>query len=257
MTSTTTYTPYSWTSQSYTTYPPNLKVAQTTATTKVAKATVTPGTAYHQIFRQSQSVFDEVSDQASWGYWYYATSNQANLTFQSGSAGDIRNYFVEASYLDNTQDPYYRAINVDWPGFAYAVDLGSVGTTPVSTLFTMNLMQQPVILYENGITNMNQTLNGLWTKYFNSDLDAVCTMYLCSHLLNSLLTPMKVTYFYNDYAAASKLCTKLDNQIKKDSIKAGGANYYTITALAVRQAFGSLQLAANGTGDDFYGTLFT
>ena len=62
----------------------------------------------------------------------------------------------------------------------------------------------------------------------------------------------KVTYFYQDYAAVSKLCTTVDNQLRKDSVNAAGPNYYTITALAVRQAFGSMQLAANGTGDDYY-----
>ncbi|KAF2152142.1 glutaminase GtaA [Myriangium duriaei CBS 260.36] len=179
------------------------------------------GIAYHKVYRQTQLAFSEVNDQTEYGYWYYMTANTANLSHQSGSDVDVRGQFVNSGSLANTADTNYRAISDSYPVFGYALDLGSVGSTAVSSLFTINLNQQDAILFEGA--NGNQTQPSLWTNYFASDLDAD-------------------TFFYNDYAQEKTLADTFDSKVQSDSTAAGGANYSLITTLAARQAFGSIQL---------------
>ena len=52
---------------------------------------------------------------------------------------------------------------------------------------------------------------------------------------------VQVEFFYNDYSTGSDIASSFDNQVSKDSIAAGGQDYLSITSLAVRQAFGSLE----------------
>lgn len=65
---------------------------------------------------------------------------------------------------------------------------------------------------------------------------------------NSRLTlAYQLAFFYNDYVEASSLATSFDDQLQADSIAAGGSDYYAITALASRQAFGALEFANTPT----------
>jgi len=61
---------------------------------------------------------------------------------------------------------------------------------------------------------------------------------------------VQVSFFYNDYSTASGLATTFDNKIATDSKAAGGQNYVTLTSLAVRQAFGAIELC--GTTNTTY-----
>lgn len=54
----------------------------------------------------------------------------------------------------------------------------------------------------------------------------------------------QVSYFYDSYDSISEACTAFDNQVEKDSKAADpsdGEDYYALTALATRQAFGALE----------------
>ena len=126
--------------------------------------------AYHRVYRQTQLLFSETNDQADWGYWYWATSNTTNLTFQSGSDINVRGAFQKNGKLGNTKDTKYRSINKDYPVFGFSIDLGSVKSS-VSTLYTLGLTQEEAIQYdgETGIV----PLTSLWTSYFASETDAV------------------------------------------------------------------------------------
>lgn len=177
--------------------------------------------AYHQVYRQQQLNFSETNQQADWGYWYYATQNTADLTYQQGQDIVVRGQFIDAGYLNNTQDDNYRPINDDWPVFAFSTDLGKVSTQTISTLFQLSLHQHYCVQFEGA--NGTQSVPCMWTNYFDSDLAAV-------------------EYFYSDYAKeGSSLATSLDMQVERDSITAGGQNYLSLTSLAVRQAFGALE----------------
>lgn len=108
-------------------------------------------------YRQTQLLFSETMDQTDYGNWYWATDNVANLTHQSGSDTDTRSAFTEHGILANTNDSNFRAINDSLPTFAFAIDLGSVNSTAVSTLFTLGLAQQQVIQFD-GATGNGQLL---------------------------------------------------------------------------------------------------
>jgi hypothetical protein len=85
------------------------------------------------------------------------------LTFQSSAAEAVRGSFKSKGKLANTKDTKFRPINKNFPVFAFSVDLGSVAH-PVSTLFTLDLMQEQAIRSksQNGII----ILNSLWASYF-------------------------------------------------------------------------------------------
>ena len=128
-------------------------------------------TAYHQVFRSTQLLFSETNDQAEWGFWYWATAQDDSLSFQSGSNSTLRPEFAANGTLANTNDTNYRAINDDFPTFAFAKDLGSVSDTPISTLFTVALAQTEAIQFDGaqGIVSVPS----LWTDYFSDDLSYV------------------------------------------------------------------------------------
>lgn len=113
--------------------------------------------------------------------------------------------------------------------FGYGVDLGSVGATSVSTLFSLGMCQDEAIQFlgMDGLT----VLPSLWKSYFANDLAAL-------------------TFFHKDYSESSKLSSDLDDQISKDSIAAAGQDYATLTTLAARQAFAATQLV--GSDDKHY-----
>ncbi|ORY68717.1 uncharacterized protein BCR38DRAFT_455604 [Pseudomassariella vexata] len=185
------------------------------------------GVAYHSFARQDQAELTEINQQASWGTWYWSTSNNyPALTYQSGADNDLRNLFVSNGKLSNTKDTNFRAVNDNWPVFAFCNGLGPVGSNAVSTVFSLGLTQDNAISFlgeGSGLT----TVPSLWKSYFSNDIDAV-------------------TFFYNDYGDAFGLATALDNKIASDSLAAAGQDYLVITTLSVRQTFGALQF----TGTD-------
>ena len=144
---------------------------QYTNATTSTKATATGGIAYHQFYRQTQLLWSETDDQTDYGNWYWATDNVAGLTFQSGAAPDVRSAFTTSGALANTNDTNFRAINDDFPTFAFAVDLGSVDATTVSTLFSLGLTQEQAIQFDGA--NGDVSVPSLWTAYFSTELDAV------------------------------------------------------------------------------------
>ena len=152
---------------------------------------------------------------------YYATDAKNGVKHQSGADNDVRGGFVSNGKLTNTSDSNFRAINDTWPVFGYSVDLGSVGASTISTLFSLGLCQDESIQFlgKNGMT----ILPSLWKSYFVDDLTAL-------------------SFFHRDYTESNRLSSSLDDQISKDSIAAAGRDYATLTTLAARQAFAATQL---------------
>lgn len=131
----------------------------------------TDGIAYHKVFRQEQLPFAEINQQTEYGNWYYSTDNKSGLTHRSGADTVTRQQFASSGLLDNKADANYRSINDAWPVFAFARDLGSVGSSSTSTLFQLSLHQKDAVRFlgENGI----QAVPSLWTSYFSDDIAAV------------------------------------------------------------------------------------
>lgn len=185
--------------------------------------------AYHKVYRQTQVAFSQFNEQAEWGHWYWATDLSDKTTHQSGPAGDVRDQFVNEGKLANSNDTDFRAISSNWPVFGLSSNLGSVGSSPVSTLFSLGLTQDEAIQYEGA--SEYRPIPSLWTSYFATELGAL-------------------SFFHNDYSKSSEYATTFDNKVAKDSIATAGQDYLTITSLSVRQAFGATQLC--GTDDNMY-----
>ncbi|KAA8575420.1 hypothetical protein EYC84_004586 [Monilinia fructicola] len=134
--------------------------------------------AYHRVYRQEQLAFTEINEQAEWGYWYWATQDTTNVTYQSGQDKAVRAAFEMEGKLPNTKDSKFRAINDDFPVFGFARDFGSVTKTSQEAVFVLGLAQENAIQFDGSGGNI--TLPSLWTSYFSSDTKAL-------------------SYFYNDW----------------------------------------------------------
>ncbi|KAK3937404.1 hypothetical protein QBC46DRAFT_416269 [Diplogelasinospora grovesii] len=177
---------------------------------------------YLKFFRASQQEFAESGEIASWGNWYLATRAFNGMTWQIGADTVVRGQFVTNKTLKNTKDTNFRAVNDNWPVFAFSHDLGTVGDTFVERVFSLGIVQDQVINFAG--TNGLAAVPGLWSSYYSDDISAVVA-------------------FYNDYPYAATHSANLDVQIKEDSLNAAGDDYATITTLTVRQTFGALQFA--------------
>jgi len=186
----------------------------------------TAGTAsYHKFQRSTQQEFTEHSDRAEWGNWYFTTTEGKRQTYQIGADHDVRTQFVNNGVLTGDIDTNFRAISDRYPVFAYTHDLGSVGSTPTSRVFTVQLYQDRAIQFI-GLDPDVQQLASLWKTYFQTAEDGV-------------------SFFQGDYSTASTQADSLDQKIATDSKNAGGDDYATITTLAVRQAYGAMQLVGD------------
>ncbi|KAJ5510299.1 hypothetical protein N7453_002402 [Penicillium expansum] len=189
----------------------------------------TDSVAYHKVHRQTQLAFSEKNEQGEWGNWYWATDDSKGMTHQSGGGNDVRGQFTTNGKLTNGGDTNFRAISSNWPVFGFSSDLGSVDSTPVSTLFSLGLTQDKAIQYE-GASNY-APVPSLWKSYFDSELAAL-------------------SFFHKDHTESNNLASSFDSKVAQDSIATAGQDYLTITSLSVRQAFGATQLC--GTKDKMY-----
>ncbi|KAK8244847.1 glutaminase GtaA [Phyllosticta capitalensis] len=187
------------------------------------------GLEIHKVFKQNQQLFSEYNDQAEWGNVYYATDSGDGVTYQIGQDTVVRGSFTSGGKLNNQVDDNYRVISNNWPVFGFAKNLGSVGTTPASTLFSVGLCQQEAIQFLGAQGTVS--LPSLWTSYFPDDIAAL-------------------DFFHKDYATASGISTDLDNKINSDAIAAAGQDYATIVSLGVRQVFAAWALV--GTENKTY-----
>ncbi|KAJ5162199.1 hypothetical protein N7492_007591 [Penicillium capsulatum] len=186
------------------------------------------GVAYHKVHRQTQQAFSQVNEQAEWGYWYWATDAHDGMTYQSGADTDVRGQFSKNGKLTNDRDTKFRAISKEWPVFGFASDLGTVKSSPVSTLFSIGLAQDDAIQFEGSSSYGN--VPSLWKSYFESEVSAL-------------------SFFHKDFSESSRLSSAFDSQVAKDSA-AISQDYLTLTSLSARQAFGASQLC--GTEDKTY-----
>ncbi|RKF61542.1 Glutaminase A [Erysiphe neolycopersici] len=107
-----------------------------------------------------------------------------------------------------------------------ANDLGDVGTSLVTTLYTIVHAQQSGVYFDG--RNEPAGVPSLWASYFESDIEMV-------------------DFFIKD---RSNETGSLDHKILTDSIAVGGNDYRIITTLSARQAFAGMVLL--GTPENSY-----
>jgi Domain of unknown function (DUF5127)/Domain of unknown function (DUF4965)/Domain of unknown function (DUF1793)/Domain of unknown function (DUF4964) len=171
----------------------------------------------------NQQPLTEQDQQAAWGTWVWATPATSGLTWQSGEDIAVRAQFVDNGNLANTNDTDYRAIEDNWPVFGFAVDLGTLGTTPATIPLSIGLVRTPAISY------LGQNLQPLWTTYYSTWQEML-------------------GFFHTDFPAAGHRATALDTRITDAAVKAGGTEYAGLCALALRQAYGGTELVVGPDG---------
>ena len=158
------------------------------------------------------------------------------MTYQVGSADDVRSEFINEGQLADSIDGQYRPINERTPVFAFAHHIGNVSKYDAnqeyvpnyskfnhSVVFTIGYAQDPLVQFVSPI-GMKEYLP-LWKSYFSTALEMI--------------------YFhYQDYSYLVKVSRKLDTQIEDDAYKVSkDSNYGAIVALSARQAIGGIVLA--------------
>ena len=170
------------------------------------------------------TVLAETNDYPSWGQAVWATNTQSNLSYQSGTDVTVRTQFVTQGTLSNTMDTNMpRAINNNWPVFAFNFAFGTInGTTSSPLVLALGHVRQPAVSYQG-----NQ-VPPLWQAYWSN-------------------WQQMLGFFYDDVQAALNRANVLDTFITTDAVAANGVHYAALCALATRQAFGGVELVNTGS----------
>ena len=164
-------------------------------------------------------VLTQTGNFADWGTSLWATKQVSGLTVESGQDIVVRTQFASTGTLNGSNDTNQpRAINNDYPVFAFAKNLGAVGTTATSP-FTLLLgrVRDPAVSYHGA------SLRSLWTQYFPS-YEAM------------------LAFAYHDDTAALTRANALDASLSAAATAVGGSNYAALVATTLRQAFAATEL---------------
>jgi len=174
--------------------------------------TITPGTPI---------VLSEANDYPTWGTVVWATNTlPSGFTWQSGADATVRGLFVSSGQLNNTVDPNMpRAINNNYPVFAFDFALGNIDGQPAGP-FVMALghVRTPAVSY------LGKNVAPLWKSYWTN-------------------WENMLSFAYDDAASsATQRADTLDETISSSATQANGSHYAALTALALRQTFGGVEL---------------
>ncbi|KAJ6498035.1 hypothetical protein C8R47DRAFT_1261015 [Mycena vitilis] len=142
-------------------------------------------------------------------------------TAQIGRDVVVRAQFLNHSTLSTDKDDNFRGISDSWPVFGLAKDLGNVGTTSASVLFSIGNVREPAIKYVLAGNAKEERSLYFWSKY--STFNDV------------------ISFFLGDYSNALDAAKTLDAKVESDSSKIS-ADYAGIVALSIRQSLAANEL---------------
>ena len=155
-----------------------------------------------------------------WGYAYTAARTDQSAS-AIGGMKELLDSFTNSGKLPDSDDPRQpRPVNDDEPICAFAFDLGSVSSQPVS--------RQVMIAYDEveSILYFDKPLQPYWRR--NGDGPAELFQ--------------KAAAEYEDLAPK---CAQFDQELVADARRLGGDGYANIVALAYRQAWAACGIAAD------------
>ena len=175
----------------------------------------------HTIMPNTPQVLTEYSDYPSWGTVVWATNSQSGFTWQSGADVAVRSEAISQGSLNDTTDANQpRAINNNWPVFAFNFQLNNLTGQPNSPIvLAIGHVREPAVSY------LGKNVSPLWKSYW-------------SNWENML------SFAYDDVASSAALnrADTLDNTISAQATQANGPHYAGLCAIALRQAFGGVEL---------------
>ncbi|KAF9268096.1 DUF1793-domain-containing protein [Marasmius fiardii PR-910] len=191
--------------------------------------TTTDGILAHRIQLQNPQNYQEVNEQIQHGSFYYSTLSGSGVSYQTGADRILRTQFVANGTLYNNQDSKFRAVQDNFPVFAFAHDIGPVSSeSPPPVVIALGHVRDPVIQYitANGVL---QDRAPYFLKQFTKPLDAIES-------------------FIKDYDAALSRAKMLDSKVQSDASKISN-DYAGIVTLSVRQFFGSIEFTLSRKPD--------
>ncbi|PFH52830.1 hypothetical protein AMATHDRAFT_73955 [Amanita thiersii Skay4041] len=188
----------------------------------------------HQVQLATQSVFNEFNDHTQYGSAYYSTSNSVGATYQTAADVVARAQFINNGRLPNTLDTNFRAIQNNWPVFAFAHDLGTVTATSTSpVIFTIGHLRDPAISY---IVAGGQTQSR--SIYSLSQFSTPAAM---------------ISSFFNDFNNALSRAQAFDTKVNNDASRIS-ADYAAIVKLSIRQALAATEITISKNNDGSWNT---
>ncbi|KAK7032863.1 DUF1793-domain-containing protein [Favolaschia claudopus] len=190
----------------------------------------------HQVQLVDQTLFAEFpgQGQTKYGSIYFSSINASSLSYQTGSDTVVRAQFINNAALANTQDTNFRAVNNNWPVFAFAhtLTVGVIPSAPVK--FTIGQVRDPVAQYIIA-ENVYQDRSFYWRSKYSSVSDLISD-------------------FIHAYPVALATASIFDAKVQHDATSKVSATYAGIAALAVRQAFGATELTISKANDGSWNT---
>jgi hypothetical protein len=173
----------------------------------------------HTVTPSAPDVLKETNDYPSWGTVVWATNNQQGLTVQSGADVTVRGLAVSQGQLNNTTDTNMpRAINNNWPVFAFNFALGAINGQPTAPIeLALGHVRIPAVSY------LGKNVQSLWRSYWTSWQNMLA-------------------FGYDDAPLGLQRANTLDNSISVSATAANGSHYAALCALSLRQAFGGVEL---------------
>ncbi|KIY46672.1 DUF1793-domain-containing protein [Fistulina hepatica ATCC 64428] len=199
-----------------------------------ANWTTTTGDIYtYQVQLEDQTVFGEISDHIQQGSAYYSTASVDGITYQTGEDTVVRAQFLNNGVLENSEDTDFRAVEDDWPVFAFAHDLGDVTESSEPIVVSVGLLRDPVVEYIIANDAIQDRSLYLWSEYSSSQ--------------------EIIAAFLSDYSDALTRAEALDAQLYADA-SAISSDYAAVCALSVRQAFAATEMTISRADDGSWNT---
>jgi len=182
----------------------------------------------------TQATLTETSDYPNWGMTVLATRQAPRVTYQIAQATVARGLGATQGRLNNTVDQAMpQPIAPLYTVLAFNADLGTIRGRP-SSPFTLVLGQ----LREPAIQYLTNSLPPLWKSYWRS-------------------WQGMFAFALDDARPALVRASALDAKVKADATTAAGggttgAQYAALCALALRQAFGGVELVRGPDGTPWF-----
>ncbi|KLO07574.1 DUF1793-domain-containing protein [Schizopora paradoxa] len=188
----------------------------------------------HQVQLENQQLFTEVSDHIQQGSAFYSLAKTSGTTFQTGQDIVVRAQFIDNGVLLNSQDSNFRAVEDDWPVFAFAQDLGTVtSTSSQPVVFSVGHMRDPAVEYIIA-NDQTQPRNSFFLSEFSTPSDAI-------------------SFFLGDFQNAMTSANSFDSKVNSDASKIS-SDYASIVELSIRQVLGATEITVSKNADGSFNT---
>lgn len=174
----------------------------------------------------SQDVLHTTGDgQINWGYLYMYSELNDVKDITLGDHATILATFQNSGDIEPTKSTVSKDGGI-YPAMSYIHNIGTIGTTPVSSYMLMAYDD----LYS--INFLGERLKAYWTT---------------QHSRTSFTSRMKT--FYQEYEPTMLACRNLDERIYNDGFEAGGYKYAEILSGVYRQTMAAHKLVQDEGGD--------